>query len=296
MEQVLCIGHAAYDITLQLEKFPKENTKIRIGDAITCTGGAATNAGFLLSNWGIDTYLAAVVGNDDNGKEIMQELKQANIHIDYLQVSEHFKTTSSYILASRENGTRTIVISRTKQEEASIVDFHLKPAGIIADGEEPNWTKHAIEQFPNAISVLDAGSLKPAILELANFVDYFVCSRDFAEEYCKIKINPERKQTIIPCYEKMFQDFNTNIVITLGEFGSFTKYNGQYHLVPSIKVKAIDSTGSGDLYHGAFLYFLLKGKDLLTTMRYANIVGALASRFTGRVNSIPTLEEVLRSY
>ncbi len=292
MKQVLCIGHSAYDITMQVEEYPKENSKVRIGKTISCAGGAATNAGILLSKWGYDTYLASVVGNDDYAKAIEKELSALGIHLDYFQISNTFDTTVSYILASRKNGSRTIVVSRTKQTEMEDVVFEITPDAILLDGEELNLSLKALEMFPNSLSILDAGSLKPNMLLLASKVDYCITSKDFLMEYCKIS-EPLDQTKLVEGYEKMKKDFGTSIIVTLGEEGSFTKDEQGYHLVPSIKVDAIDTTGCGDLYHGAFLYFMKEGYPLLESMRYANITGALAARGLGRINSVPSLQEVL---
>lgn len=293
MGKVLCIGHAAYDITMPVVKYPKENSKVRIGKTTSCSGGAATNAGFVLAKWDIETYIAAAVGNDEYGLRIIEEMQECGIHTDYVRISDSFETTTSYILASQETGSRTIIISRTKQTELTDVEFKIIPSAIIADGEELELTKKALKQFPNAISILDAGSLKPAIVSLASLVNYCITSRDFAEEYCQIPLDPTKKEDMIQCHIKMEQDFKTNVIITLGEYGSFTKYNGSYELVPSLHVKAVDTTGSGDIYHGAFLYFLEQGKSVLEAMRYANITGAIAATKLGRNHSIPELQEVL---
>lgn len=295
MKKVLSIGHAAYDITLPVQEYPKENTKVRIGETTCCSGGAATNAAFLLSKWGIDTYLCALIGEDEYGEEIKKELLKESIHIDYLKTSSKFQTTTSYVLANATNGTRTIIISRTKQQELEDISFQEEEiSGLIADGEEPTITLKALEQYKTAISVLDAGSLKPAMLTLGKKVNYFICSKDFAEEYCNKTIDPNDQDSLVSCYVRLQDEINPNVIITLGEHGSFTRYQGKYYLIPSIQVKSLDTTGCGDLYHGAFLYFILQGEDFLTAIRRANITGALASRYVGRKNSIPTLEEVLK--
>ena len=99
--------------------------------------------------------------------------------------------------------------------------------------------------------------------------------------------------SLIKIYDKLVEDFNNNVIITLESSGSFTKYNGEYIIVPSIKIKPIDSTAAGDIYHGALTYFLMNDYDLLKSMKLANITGALSTLKIGGRYSIPDLEEVL---
>lgn len=294
MMRVLAIGHAALDITLSVDDYPKENTKTKVGSTICCSGGAATNAAFLLAKWKVDTYLSALVGEDPSGEAIKKELIDASVHIDYVKTSPHFNTTISYVIANQKNGSRTIVTSKTKQQTLEDISYREEEiSGIIADGEEEQATLIALEKYPNAISVLDAGSLKPSMLTIGKKVDYFISSKDFVEEYCNITLDPNDRDSLVSCYLKLQNEINPNVIVTLGEYGSFTSYKGEYHFIPSIQVKSLDTTASGDLFHGAFLYFMMQQVDYLSAIRRANITGALASRFVGRNHSIPTLEEVL---
>ena len=63
--------------------------------------------------------------------------------------------------------------------------------------------------------------------------------------------------------------------------------------VPSIKVKAIDSTGAGDIFHGAFAYFISNGYSLIDAIHYASVTGALSAEKIGARYSVPELKEVL---
>ena len=85
----------------------------------------------------------------------------------------------------------------------------------------------------------------------------------------------------------------TKIIITLEAKGSFTKINGKYEIIPSIKVKAIDSTGAGDIFHGAFTYFIANNYPLYDAIRLASITGGISVTRIGSRFSIPDLEEVL---
>ena len=64
-------------------------------------------------------------------------------------------------------------------------------------------------------------------------------------------------------------------------------------IIPSIKVKALDSTGAGDIFHGAFTYFISNGYSLYDTIRYASITGAISVTRIGSRLSIPELDEVI---
>lgn len=294
MQKILCIGHAAYDITLPIETYPIENTKIRISPGVECGGGAAANAAYLLSKWGMDTSFIGVVGHDLYGERIKEEFRKVGTHIGYLETSDSFHTSTSYILANASNGSRTIIVSRDKNTYVKNRDFEIQPSAILVDGEEPEVSKYLLEKYPNCISVLDAGNLKPGILELCPYVQYLVCSRDFAEEYTGIKIELHEPMSIYDAYRKLKSEFHNTIVITLGSDGSFTEIDGKLVIVPSLKIdNPIDSTAAGDIFHGAFTYFACCGYGLFDILRFSNIAGALSVKKLGGKNSMPDLKQVL---
>ena len=73
--KILCLGHAAYDTTFPVENFPEENSKNRVPKKVECGGGPSSNSAYLLGKWGMETYIAAVVGNDEYGNRIKNEFK-----------------------------------------------------------------------------------------------------------------------------------------------------------------------------------------------------------------------------
>ena len=97
---------------------------------------------------------------------------------------------------------------------------------------------------------------------------------------------------MIYCYEKLHDYFQNTVVITLEDKGSFTKLN-DYEIIPSVKVQAVDSTGAGDIFHGAFTYFIGNGYSLKNAIHYASITSAISVTRVGARISIPELSEVL---
>ena len=141
--------------------------------------------------------------------------------------------------------------------------------------------------------MIDAGKCNQQIIELSKYVNYLVCSNDFAREYTGLKLDYNDINSIKKVYDKLANDFkNQIIIITLENIGSFTKINNEYKLVPAIKVKTIDSTGAGDIYHASLLYFISHGYNLLDAMELANISSGISVTRVGGRYSIPTLEEV----
>jgi len=216
--KILCIGHASYDITIPYDGYPIENTKNRVSEKVECGGGPAANAAYLLGKWGLETTFVGCLGKDIYAERIIKEFKSVSVNTDHLELDEDDETTLSFIIVNKINGSRTVIAHRQK-------DMNLKNKCdlsadiILADGQELDATIQAIEANPNAISILDAGSLKEENIILGKKVNYLVCSKVFAEDYTKIKIDFNNPESISKIYEKMSNDFKNNIIITLESKG-----------------------------------------------------------------------------
>ncbi len=127
-------------------------------------------------------------------------------------------------------------------------------------------------------------------------VNYLVCSKEFAEDVTGIKIDYDNNQTIVDLYNKMKEIFKNNIVVTLETKGSLYEYNNVIKIMPSIKVKAIDSTGAGDIFHGSFTYGIVKQLNFEKILKISNIAGALSVTRLGGRNSIFSLKEMKEAY
>lgn len=294
--KVLCIGHAAYDITIPVDSYPVENTKNRISKRIECGGGPASNAAYLLAKWNIETYFAGMVGDDLYGDRIKKEFEEAGVNTKYLIQSKDYQTTSSFVIANQDNGNRTIFAYRPPSVNLGVIDFDFTPDFILIDGHEPELSKETLKKYPSAISVIDAGRPKKEVIELCYLVNYLVCSKEFAEQVSGIKVDYDNLTTITDIYNYLKNEFKNNVVITLEDKGCVYEQEGDIKIMSSLKVKALDSTGAGDIYHGAFMYGLTQNFDIEKVVSYANLAGAISVTRVGGRYSIPTLEEVNSKY
>jgi len=92
--------------------------------------------------------------------------------------------------------------------------------------------------------------------------------------------------------KKLFSQGPEIVVITLGEKGCLYKSCKETFTKPAFKVKVVDTTGAGDVFHGAFIYGLLKGWKLEKIAEFSNAVSAIKCTKLGGRAGIPTLKEV----
>ena len=293
--KILCLGHVSYDITFPVKEFIVENKKIRTQERVECGGGPASNAAYLLGRWGAETYIAGLVGNDVYGNKIKKEFEQANVNTKYLEMREGYQTSNSIIINNTSNGSRTILSYRASLEKMKDFKLDFEPDIILIDGHEVELSNKMLEEYPNAISIIDAGRATDEVIALAKKVNYVVCSKEFAESVTGINVNYDDEDTIVRLYREMEKRFHGIVVITLENKGSLYKYDGHIGIMDAIDVEAVDSTGAGDLFHGAFTYGVSKKYNLNTVLTIATVAGGISVTRIGGRNSVATKEE-MRQY
>lgn len=290
----LCIGHATYDLCFVVDRYPTENSKAQTDLLLESSGGPAANAAWLLASWGVPTALAALVGADDPGRRILKELADVQVDCRLVEQRPGGVTPVSAIITNRLNGSRTIINRKPPgtalQLEAGALRG-LAPQLMLFDGHELEASLTALEAFPNALTVLDAGSLREGTRELSRRVDYLVSSQRFATQIT----GQQPADADWPQAARALQQLNGKIaVITLGEHGCvFDNGREQGHL-PARAVRTVDTTGAGDVFHGAFAHALLQRKELVDALRFATVAAGLSVQHFGGRPSIPDLPTVLQ--
>ncbi len=295
---ILSIGAASYDITCPVDEYPVEGTKYFLSDKIESGGGTAANVAYLLGRWGEISYFAGVVGSDDYGTKIKKELDQATVKTEFIENSYEVGTPVSIILVNKKKGTRTrFEIVGTTQPQLKKYEYNITPDVIFSDAKEYAATINALNKFPNAISIVDAGRVNKDLLELCKYVKYIVCSKGFAETVSGLKIDYNNSATLVNVYKKLKDKYpNNEIVVTLEEMGALYSVNGEIRIMPGIKTEVVDPSCSGDIFHGAFAYCLANGFDMEKTITYSNIAAGLSVSKIGGKSSIPSLKEVINYY
>jgi sulfofructose kinase len=282
---VLCVGHASYDLIFSVPHHPTEDEKIFADSLISCGGGPAANAAVMVSRLGLKSAFAGYLGQDLYGDKHAQEFAEYDVNTQLIARGPS-PTPLSTILV-KPDGKRALINYKgdTQALPANAVDFSsVKPKVILFDGHEPHLSVPLAEHArrDHIPSVLDAGSLHEGTLALMNKVDYLVCSEKFARQFAgDVETALTRLSEAAPA-----------VVVTLGEKGLLWR-RGKKHggAMPAFPVAAIDTTGAGDAFHGAFAAGVALDMEWLELLRYASAAGALCCTKIGARLGIPSREE-----
>lgn len=134
--------------------------------------------------------------------------------------------------------------------------------------------------------LIDAGSLRPGVPELLEHVDAVVASHRFAQEYTG-ETDPMKAARIM-------HNGRTRVsIVTQGEKGSACVASDGEFYGPAFEVDVVDTTGAGDVFHGAFSFGLAKGWDVRTIVTFASAVAAIKCTKVGGRQGIPSLGQTL---
>lgn len=298
---VLCIGHAAFDLSAFVDGYPRENSKCETRESLESCGGPAANAAWLLSHWGLRCAFAGLVGDDLYGRRIRDEFIEVRTDVSLLELRPGHATPLSFLLINKRNGSRTVVNRKLGGASLELRDSALRqfaPRVLLFDGHELPASLAALEAFPDAVSILDAGSWREGTAALAEKVDYLAASERFALQatgLTSLRGDGSRRS----CLGMLRARFGTAVIVTLGERGLIVDDGSGFRHLPAFPAQAVDSTAAGDIFHGAFAFAMARGERLWEALRLAAMTASLSVRVRGGRGSIPALaqvEEALRDY
>jgi len=280
---VLCVGHASYDLVFSVPHHPGADEKIVADDLLGCGGGPAANAAVMVSKLGGKAGFCGYLGNDVYGDSHLRELQDHSVDT-RLVVRGASPTPLSTVLV-KPNGQRALINykGQTSALPATAIDFDdLAAKVLLFDGHEPHISLRLLDQLTHPVpSVLDAGSLHDGTLALMDKVEYLVCSEKFAVQYAGDEnLALTKLAQVAPV-----------VVITLGERGLIWQRGLERGSLGAPPIVAIDTTGAGDAFHGAFASGLARGLSWMELLRYASVAGAFCCTKIGARPGLPSLSE-----
>ena len=299
---ILCIGEILADLIGN-----KENGVMRY---LRYPGGAPLNVACGIKKLGGNVGFIGSVGDDIIGNYLLDFCE--SIKFDYLDIFKDNKhNTTLAFVDNDEFGERSFSFNRFNTADYYI-DINrlnvIKDADIIHIGSLMLREEIGYNLANKIIEI--AKKYNKKISFDVNYREDIFDSKDlalfrFKEIIKKADIIKFSKEEVL--YLSNCDDFslgisklvrkNQMVFVSLGVDGSYFQFQDDSVIVPTYKVKAIDTTGAGDAFYGCILKFidemnLYKFEYIVESMKFANICGGLACTKLGAINALPTCYEL----
>jgi sulfofructose kinase len=288
---VVGLGLNATDTLIRLPSFPAPDSKMEFLSADVRTGGQVASAMVACQKWGLRTSYIGKVGDDAAARLQEDELARAGVDAHLLRVSD-CSSQVAFVLVDDSSGERTILSKRDsrltiepreiRQEwfagaRALLVDGHDVDAAIQA----ARWAR---EMGIPVVADIDNQYLGVEVL--LEVVDYLFTSHDFP---ARLTGEPD----ILKSLPEISRRFKCRLSgATLGKLGAVAWDGERFHCCPGYRIKAVDSTGAGDIFHAGYVYGLLGGWALPRILEFSCAAAALNCTALGARGGIATLEQI----
>ena len=277
MAEGVFVGLSTIDLIYTVESLPSPNTKGVARSQELFVGGPATNAAITFSHLGSTAALVAAAGRHQLATIIKDELARYAIEFVELTPDNDEMPAVSSVWVDRE-GRRSVVSVNTTQLTSSSpqVDARILANArlLLVDGHSMEacqaWADAA--RLSGVLVVLDGGSWKTGTDELLRFVDIAICSADFLPPGCV------GEDDVIQ-YLQTHGVKHVAITHGAGPIRFLSEYSAGMIAVPQVDV--VDTTGAGDVLHGAFCYFLVAGYGFADALRAAASAASESCRYAG---------------
>jgi sugar/nucleoside kinase (ribokinase family) len=290
---VVGMGLNSVDFLCVVPEFHTLNSKMKILQFSKQGGGQVATAMVALSHWGVKTKYIGKVGEDEPGQFSLNSIQQEGVNISSVTIEPSTPNQFAMIIVDGLSGERTILWDRDerlmyregelRKEDICVGKMlHLDGHDIRAAIQCARWAKEE-----GILTVIDLDKVEPLTSELIREIDFVVTSSRFPTLFTGIS---DREKALFEL-QKHTPGF---LCATLGHEGAVALAKGEILYVKGFEVKAVDTTGAGDVFHAGFIYGLLQNWELIEILRFANAVAALKCLELGGRKGIPTLEEVQR--
>ena len=287
--EFVALGHCNLDHLCLLPHIPHDS-KVEMLEQQIQGGGPAASAAVCAARLGMSSAFIGTVGDDAEGKSLLQEFELEKVRCHNVVMRNNQKTPLSYCWIEKNSGKRSIAWSKGGLDElkAGEIDQNLVANAKILylDGHQGPAALAAakIAKKHGVLLSLDAGSLRPALLELLPLLDIFIASEEFARAY-------SGQNDLREALRKMAAIGAEVIGCTMGAEGCMLYKDGEFLHCPAFALEVVDTTGCGDVFHAAFALRYLETRDQGESQRFAAAVAALKCRRLGGRSGIPSRQE-----
>jgi len=295
--QIVGLGLSTLDVLIRLQDMPTWERGGRFSECRFDGGGPVGTALVAAARLGARVGFVGTAGNDEVAELKLRALTRDGVDISHVIVRPRPENQIVFCYVHAETGERVFAgvpsmfddalqieeLDRgyiTSAEYLLLEGFHYEAAVQAA-----KWMHEAGKKV-----MLDAGKttgqVSPLLESLVELTDVLICGAGFAPALTGVEDIWEAGRAIL--------EMGPSIVVqTMGTGGSYTVTAGEQFHTPAFEVDVVDTTGAGDVFHGAYLVGLLQGWDLRRVAIFSSAVAAIKCTKLGGRAGIPRLERVL---
>ena len=290
---VLGVGCNSVDRVYRLPASPKPDSptaKLRISSHATMCGGQMATAMAACAGLGLKTAYFGCVGHDHDGRLIRSELEQRGVDVSHVLTRE-CANRFAVITVDETSGERIVLWDRDERLNLRARDFD---QALIASAR----ILHVDDEDQEA-AIAAATVARNAGVPCASDIDRIT---DRTKDLIAAVSIPIFAQHVLPVMTgesdierglRAMRQWNDGMLcVTLGPSGAMLLKDDELVIEPAFSVKAVDTTGAGDVFRAAFIYALLKEYPLRKMVRFANAAAAVSCTRAGAMASVPAMREV----
>lgn len=290
---VVGVGINATDTIIRLPHFPDRDSKVEIVSAELKSGGQVASAMVACRRWGLRARYVGKIGDDAAGNFQRAELAREGVDANWI-VAPGVSSQSAYILVDDRTGERTVLWKRDLNIALAPDDLRREWISgakfLLVDGHDTaaatcaaRWARD--EKVP---VVGDFDNRYEGVEVLLESVDFLIASKDFPE-----RLTGEKN--LLKSLPEICAEFECRLTAaTLGAEGVLAWDGARFFYCPGFRVDVVDTTGAGDIFHGAFLYGLARDRKVEEILEFSCAAAALSCEAIGARGGIATLERIAR--
>ncbi|MFB3924027.1 MAG: carbohydrate kinase family protein [Terriglobia bacterium] len=291
---VVGLGLNATDTVLMVRAFPPLGGKERVASMTRQAGGQVATALVTCHRLGLRVRYIGKVGDDDDGRFQIASLRKEGMDVRSLQSVRGATTQYGTIIVDQATGERTVFWDRDARLTVEPADIrpkdvqgakvlHIDGCDVEAALEAARWARQA-----GATVVADLDTVYKKVETLFPFIDYLIASANFLPAVTG-------RDDPFQVLKYMAREYGVaNPGMTLGREGALVYSQGQFHYSPGFVVETLDTTGAGDVFHGAFIYGLVAGWAIDRILDFSNAMAGLNCTKLGARGGIATVSEAER--
>ncbi|MGQ4833976.1 MAG: carbohydrate kinase family protein [Candidatus Asgardarchaeia archaeon] len=296
MKEAVVIGAAAIDLIARVDKFPKPDEIVLVNSFEKQPGGSLANMAVALARLDVDVGFVGKIGNDDNGKIIIDSFKKEKV--DTSRIIEEKGHSAMTFIAVDEEGQRIIFALGGKailESPEEIPEEYIKDSKMLLVGETLPHVAKALANIirDNELKLIYApGGLMASggyqnIKELTPVSEFLILSET---ELKSIVWNVESFDVAARFF---LNKGAKGVIFTRGPRGALLYTHDTKYVIASYKTIPIDTTGAGDAFTAGFAFGFVRGYKIEEALGYATACAAMAITKVGARAGLPRLEELL---